>query len=379
VLASTGRVYALDVRNADGHRESYDGVGADVDARYADCERWLDGRIAERKRRAGLSPLTVGEHLDRWFWSRYRNAQIPTQRTYRTRLRRAEPIWDVLVADLTPAHIDRITDGMVGEGLSPRFCRLVRSTLHSAFDGLVPSVLPANPVGRYGGQLVLVKRRPNVWDERDADEFQRAALTHRWPPLWLLAIRYGLRSGELRALRWTDLNVRTRELTIRHGLQIGRRLADTKTHTERTIRLVPEMVVMLERFRSTDESSPTWIFAMPNGLPIVASIFSRQFKRLIRDINRARRDAALRAGLSAEAAAQTGLPDLTPHGLRHTAATLMLRRGVPVAKVAEILGHHDPSFTYRRYGWAVPSDDDVVDRAVGGLLGPVAISASVSG
>ena len=47
--------------------------------------------------------------------------------------------------------------------------------------------------------------------------------------------------------------------------------------------------------------------------------------------------------------ASAKLPRVRFHDLRHTAATLMLLANVPVAEVSEMLGHADPSVTYRVY------------------------------
>jgi hypothetical protein len=48
-------------------------------------------------------------------------------------------------------------------------------------------------------------------------------------------------------------------------------------------------------------------------------------------------------------AAAGAVPRIAFHDLRHTAATLLLLSGVPVAEVSEMLGHADPSITYRVY------------------------------
>jgi integrase len=56
-----------------------------------------------------------------------------------------------------------------------------------------------------------------------------------------------------------------------------------------------------------------------------------------------------RAKLKAIVNADKPLPDLKPHDLRHTAATLMLRRGVPVEVVSRILGHARVSITMDIY------------------------------
>jgi integrase len=50
------------------------------------------------------------------------------------------------------------------------------------------------------------------------------------------------------------------------------------------------------------------------------------------------------------------LPLISPHDLRHTAGTLMLRRGVPIEVVSKTLGHADISLTYRVYRHVLESE-----------------------
>jgi integrase len=49
------------------------------------------------------------------------------------------------------------------------------------------------------------------------------------------------------------------------------------------------------------------------------------------------------------AAEKIGQPDLRFHGLRHTAASLFAASGMPLARVARVLGHADTATTYRVY------------------------------
>jgi integrase len=51
---------------------------------------------------------------------------------------------------------------------------------------------------------------------------------------------------------------------------------------------------------------------------------------------------------------KAGLPEMRFHDLRDTAGTLMIRAGVDVRTVADILGHADPAMTLRRYAHVLP-------------------------
>jgi integrase len=54
------------------------------------------------------------------------------------------------------------------------------------------------------------------------------------------------------------------------------------------------------------------------------------------------------------------LPEMTPHVLRHTTATLMLRRNVPVEVVSRILGHAKVSITMDVYRHVLDSEKEQV-------------------
>jgi integrase len=65
---------------------------------------------------------------------------------------------------------------------------------------------------------------------------------------------------------------------------------------------------------------------------------------------------------------RAGLSRIRFHDLRHTAATLMIQRGVHIRVVADILGHSDPAITMRVYGHVVPAMHQAAVAAMEGLL-----------
>jgi integrase len=65
----------------------------------------------------------------------------------------------------------------------------------------------------------------------------------------------------------------------------------------------------------------------------------------------------------APAARAIGVPTLTPHGLRHNAASLAIAAGANVKVVQQMLGHATASMTLDLYGHLFPDQlDDVADR-----------------
>lgn len=76
-----------------------------------------------------------------------------------------------------------------------------------------------------------------------------------------------------------------------------------------------------------------------------------------------RRVASIKKGFAA-ACKRAGIEGASPHVLRHTAASWMAERGVPIPEIAQFLGHTNPSVTYRTYARFSP---DYLGKALNAL------------
>jgi integrase len=159
--------------------------------------------------------------------------------------------------------------------------------------------------------------------------------------LLTLALRTGMRQGELAALRWEDV-----DLTDKPSITVWRsadtrtktRVSTTKTGKERKVHIGPRTVEVLKahRARQLEERMAATSWADP-GL-----VFPNT-KGKIR-----RRDSVMRS--LRHLLEEADLPkNVRFHDLRHTAGTLALRQGVPLHTVSKMLGHADPAMTLRRY------------------------------
>ena len=84
--------------------------------------------------------------------------------------------------------------------------------------------------------------------------------------------------------------------------------------------------------------------------------------------------ASVKTGTRA-AARRAGLPGVTPHVLRHTAATWMSMAGVPMEQIARMLGHRDVRITWRIYAKYSP---DYLRQAAAALSDYGRVSESVA-
>ncbi|MEU9424813.1 tyrosine-type recombinase/integrase [Streptomyces sp. NPDC048342] len=217
--------------------------------------------------------------------------------------------------------------------LSPLTVTYVHSVLKSALEHAVrEDELPRNVARNVKTAAPRPKRfRPLTAPE--ARQFLDAARADRLHALYELALRTGLRKGELLGLQWEDLDLNAGTATIRHSLQRtrtgGLTQLPTKTRaSERRIALPTECLHSLKEHQERQESErkdagPTWrdsglAFTTPTGRPLDPANLTRRFRSLL---NRAE------------------LRHIRFHDLRHSTATLLLEQGVDLVVIKELLGH----------------------------------------
>jgi integrase len=181
--------------------------------------------------------------------------------------------------------------------------------------------------------------------------------------LYDIAVTCGLRQGELLGLRWEDVDLEARTLKIRRQLQRSRDgsgliLVPTKNKKNRVIRLGENIVKSLKAHQERQVEQiasarghwrdPEVVFASTIGTPLDPSnLVDRSFKPLLK---------------------QAELPDIRFHDLRHTCATLLLSKGVPVKVVQKILGHSSVSITMDVYSHVLPDMQEQAAAVMDGLL-----------
>lgn len=148
----------------------------------------------------------------------------------------------------------------------------------------------------------------------------------------------GLRPNEAFALRRRHLDD-FGQLVIAEGLvEVRGRMVETdgKTHTNRVVPLPASVLAVLtDHLHGVGDTPDAFMFTTPKGHPIGLRNFRRMMVRL---------------------AGEANLPDwFTPYSLRHTCASLMAQRGVPVTTAAALMGH-DPAIYLRTYAHLYPGD-----------------------
>jgi integrase len=173
----------------------------------------------------------------------------------------------------------------------------------------------------------------------------------------------GTRLGELLALRWRGVDLESASLHVRstlHYIRDGYMFAAPKTtYSRRTIALSPHRHQRLARASHTARrgAAPRWagVGGPRPGVP-----------KLGRQAHRRHQSAEVPV---LSLLVRAGLPRMRFHDLRHTAATLLLGRGVNPTIVSEMLGHSHVSVTLGIYSHVLPHRKRVAAKAMNDALG----------
>jgi integrase len=249
---------------------------------------------------------------------------------------------------LTPQHFQRLYQEKLAAGLSPTTVSHLHTVLHGAFAEAVRwGLMPRNVVA-----LARPPRKAHVeivaLTVEQARALLAAAASNRFEALFILALKTGMRRGELLALRWDDVDLDKGMLQVRGTLRRTREgltFGTPKTAaSRRKVVLSPTSIAALRRHQvRQDEERRTagdlWqdfglVFPNTVGRPMEPrDLLSDVYRPLLK---------------------RAGLPPVTFHALRHTAATLLLAEGEHPKVVQELLGHAQVSITLDRYSHMTP-------------------------
>lgn len=150
----------------------------------------------------------------------------------------------------------------------------------------------------------------------------------KWRLFFFVALRTGLRAGELIGLRWEDIDLKTRLIIVRRNIVKG----VVKSPKSRRIRYVA-MASDLQSVLGAIRQPIGYVFVQFGDEPIFRHMAYNALKRACR-----------RAGLR-----RVGL-----HALRHSFASHLVMEGKDLYSVGRLLGHADP-ITTQRYAHLAPA------------------------
>lgn len=319
---------------------------AEVRKKATEIQRQLDTDTYQAP-----AKTTVEQWFKTWIETFCENRLKPhTIATYQSKITNhiLPEIGALKVQDVRMSHIQKLYGNMSKNGKSPKLVHDIAGILNAAFSTAVTEgLLQKNPCT---GATPPKAHKPEILPLSDSDipAFLKAIEDDPLCNAFALCLFGGLREGELLGLSWKQVDMTSGVLIINQQLHKGKErgsvyeVASTKSGKGRSVAL-PEIGVRYlkaERIRQNEfrlKAGDIWnnpldlVFTNEIGSPIPFSTFYKRFKKI---------------GIS------IGRPDLRPHDLRHTAATIAIASGADPKSVQDFLGHASSSFTLDRYAHA---------------------------
>jgi integrase len=250
--------------------------------------------------------------------------------------------------------------GTAGTGVGARTVRLTLGRLKAAFEMAVNEGHLVRNVVRLVTPPEYTLTERDTWSQAEVRAFLAAATADRLHAAWRLSL-YGLRRGEVLGLRWSDIGLKARTLTVSQAREIADlkvRVEEPKTRNgKRTLPLDEDLVSALTEMRKrqareSQDVGPAYragltalgwytpgdeyVVTDELGLPVHPEWYSDEFAHLLK---------------------RTSLRKIRLHDSRHATLSLMEKAGVPISIVSKWAGHYDAAFTMKTYVHA--SDEDL--------------------
>lgn len=258
--------------------------------------------------------------------------------------------------EITPIVLERFYSEMLKKNLSSAYVRSMSAIIGKIFANAHKwELIDRNPATVVSRPRVG-RKEMRVWTLDQSEQFLRSTVDRRWYIVYAIALRTGMRRGEILALKWSDIDFESSVIHVQRTLSFTKSryvFSEPKTAGSNRMIPIPETLINeLRRHRKRQQEArlklgaafqdhdlvvTTW-----KGTPVYPSDIDRDFVQVIKE---------------------TGLPRIRFHDLRHTHATILLRLGEHPKVVAERLGHSSVTVTLDTYSHVLPDmQRGLVDR-----------------
>lgn len=285
-----------------------------------------------------------------------------------------EPTTAEKTADLYRLHILPIFGEKKISKISPLDCQTFITDKAKSFKNIKQIKSYTSKIFEFAINMNYIERNPmskvimpkikktaseNYWSVSELQQFLQIILEnepYKHYALFRLLAYSGLRKGELYALRWSDFDSDTQLLTISkslgrldgHAVEKGTK----NSFSVRTIYLDDETCAILNKWKQESIREKGQLHIAPLSIekdfmftyctrtgdidPLHADYINNILKRTIRQHN---------------------LKKISPHGFRHTHATLMIEMGIDPVNTAKRLGHASSQMTLDTYSHATKAGE----------------------
>lgn len=278
---------------------------------------------------------------------------------------------DVKYTDVKKFYYSLLTD----KGIKPRSLDNVHTQLHPAFqmavrDGIIRVNPAANVMTEIKKSHVWVKDKRHSLTVPQQKAFMNYLYSHPeyagWKPVITVLIGTGMRIGECLGLRWEDIDMKKRTISVNHNITYrkiekgGENLHVNTPKTQagwRTIPMIQEVYdAFLEEYQiqlitgfceQEIEGFRGFIFTSSNQTVTLPSEVNKAIHKIAEAYNKEETALAKK-----ERREPLLLPKFSAHHLRHTFCTRFCENETNIKVIQSIMGHSDISTTMDIYAEA---------------------------
>lgn len=316
------------------------------------------------------SPIRLEEHMALWLEKKKKDLKPSTYQNYTSNLEThiLPALGHMQLREVRMRDIEKFYDDLQDKhGLASATVKKIHNMLSNAFEyAMKLEILVKNPV-----RLVDTPKErrveTQVWTVEERNTFLKAAAGSNHYMVYLIALDTGMRMGEILGLKWKNVNLEKRLIYVVET-QVKEATDDNSPKTkagQRVVNITKQLAEALRKHREQQllniekekqkakkkgkpkikenvQEGERLVVSGRGGVPINPSNLRRSFYETIE---------------------MAGVKRIRFHDLRHTHATHLMEKNVPVKIVSERLGHTSTRMTIDRYSHLLPSmQEDAVKK-----------------
>lgn len=314
---------------------------AEVQKQVTDLKyRLAHGLFVDKKK------ITFGEWFNTWM-KEYKEGRIKAgtlaayQKYYNGCIK--ERFGNVYINDIRGEHVQRLYNDLVKEEYAVSSIKVVSAVLNGCFSQAMKNgLIERNPINAATLPRQTEKKSRQALTKEQQELFMEYAKESYLYNMFAIMLRTGMRSGEVRGLKYIDIDKKKNVIHVQRTLKYLEHkgfFEDTpKTHTsKRDIPLTKDTLAILEEQRLFWKFDivklDRYLFCNENGDPLSRERVQGEIDRTIRRIH----------GAGYE------FDRITSHVFRHTFATRAIEAGMQPQVLKTILGHSSLAMTMDLY------------------------------